>query len=78
MIIILQIFKLNDYALVNNNLKLSMFDLFIGRGVGGVFSTSCFYIIIAYFILKLMGYTVYINFGAIKDYFLKLFKRNKE
>ena len=52
LIIILQIFKLNDYALVNNNLKLSMFDLFIGRGVGGVFSTSCFYIIIAYFILK--------------------------
>ncbi len=35
-------------------------------------------LVIAYFVLKLMGYTVYINFGVIKDFFLNLFRRNKD
>lgn len=34
--------------------------------------------IIAFVVLKMLGYSIYINFGAIKDFFIKLFKRNKE
>ena len=35
-------------------------------------------LVIAYIVLKILGYSIYINFGAIKDFFLNLFRRNKE
>lgn len=35
-------------------------------------------VILAVIILKIMGYSIYINFGIIKDFFAKLFKRNEE
>ncbi len=33
---------------------------------------------IAYGVLRLLGYSVYINFGVIKDFFLNLFRKNKD
>lgn len=33
---------------------------------------------IAYVVLRLLGYSVYINFGVIKDFFLNLFRKNKD
>ncbi len=33
---------------------------------------------IAYVVLRLLGYSVYINFGIIKDFFLNLFRKNKD
>ncbi len=35
-------------------------------------------LVIIYFILRLMGYTIYINFGVIKDFFLRLFRKNDD
>lgn len=33
---------------------------------------------IAYGVLRLLGYSVYVNFGVIKDFFMNLFHRNKD
>ncbi len=35
-------------------------------------------LLIAYIVLRLMGYSVYINLGVIKDFFINLFRRNKD
>lgn len=35
-------------------------------------------LLIAYIILRILGYSVYVNFGAIKDFFINLFRKNKD
>lgn len=35
-------------------------------------------LVIAYIILRLLGYSIYINFGVIKDFFVNLSKKNKD
>lgn len=35
-------------------------------------------VIIAVIVLKILGYSIYINFGAIKDLFSRIFNRNKD
>lgn len=35
-------------------------------------------LLIGYIVLRIMGYNIYINFGVIKDFFLNLFRRNKD
>lgn len=59
---------------INLNKKGISIGLIILIVIGGI----VLLLVIAYFVLRLMGYTVYVNLGAVKDYFLKLFKKNKE
>ena len=35
-------------------------------------------VVIAYIVLRLLGYNIYINFGVIKDFFVNLFRRNND
>ncbi len=61
------------YTILLNKSKITVWQIILII-IGIIFLL----LVIAYVVLKLMGYSIYINFGVIKDFFINLFRRNKD
>ena len=60
------------------SISLNKSSLTIWHVILIVFGIIILLLLLAYIILRIMGYSVYVNLGVIKDFFVKLFKKDRD